>query len=121
MNEKAICSVESLKKAIDEDPRVLLLNELDQKISKNEEVKKLSTSLKEKEKEYSFFLTHYGAKNTKTIAMQHSLYEAKLVLDSHPLVKEYSSAYIAVRDLYMLIDDILFSPYRKKVLHIDSL
>ncbi len=121
MNEKTICSIESLKKAIDEDPRILLLNELERKVSENEEVKKLSDSLKEKEKGYSFLLAHYGEKNEKTIAMQRSLYEAKLALDSYPLVKEYSTAYIAVRDLYMLIDDILFSPYRKKVIHVASL
>jgi len=121
MNARIISSIESLKKAIDVDPRILHLNEVEKQVSNNEEVKKLSASLKKIEEEYSFLLMHYGDKNEKTIAAHHSLYEAKLALDSHPLVKEYSSAYIAVRDLYMLIDDILFSPYRRKILHIDSL
>ena len=41
-------------------------------------------------------------------------------LDSYPLAKEYGEAYIAVRDLYMQIDDILFGPYRKKTLSCNS-
>lgn len=121
MNSSVIRSVESLKKAIDEDPRVLKLNELDKKISLNEEVKRFSMMVKNKEEEYSSLLSQFGEKNESVIAKRRELYEAKLALDSLPLTKEYFAAFVEVRDLYLLIDDILFSPFRKKVPHVEQL
>lgn len=120
MNESILREVKLLKTAIDTDPRIKKLNELEAKMSKDESVIKLSKQLKEKEEIYNSNLQKYGNKNPLTTASWHELYLSKKDLDSLPIVQEYNLKFIEVRDLYMQIDDILFAPYRKKILHINS-
>ena len=43
-----------------------------------------------------------------------NLKEAKENLANHPLVKSYLSIYNEVRDLYMEVDDILFSSFKRR-------
>lgn len=112
MNEKIFKQVRELKEAMDSDPRVVRLNELDKKVNEDAEVKRLFAVLKEKEDAFVHCI------NEKKAETNHELHEAKLALDSLPLAKEYNVSYIEVRDLYMMIDDILFGPYRKKTPHI---
>ncbi len=119
MNDKAIRELETLKKAMDNDPRIVRLNELESVLSGDKEVQSFSLILKEKEENYSSLLSLYGEKDQKTIEARRSLYEAKKALDSLPSVMNYNEAFIAVRDLYMQIDDIVFSSYRRKTLRID--
>ena len=102
-----------------EDERLLRLSELETLLEKDEEAIKLSGILKSKEEAYSFSLSSFGEGSEEARKAQKELYEAKKELDSLPLVKEYNEAYTKVRDLYMLIDDILFSPFRHKILKID--
>ena len=45
------------------------------------------------------------------------LYEAKLNLDNHPLVKEYNEAYKEVRLLYEIINKELFNDFNLKGKH----
>ncbi len=119
MEEKIIKELQTLKASIDNDERLLRLSELEAKLAEDEEVKRLSKRLKKEEEAYSFALSTYGKNSEETKKAQLALFEAKKELDSLPLVKEYNEAYIAVRDLYMQIDDIIFSPFRRRVLKID--
>lgn len=119
MEEKIIKELQTLKASIDNDERLLRLSELEKKLAENEEVKVLSKRLKEEEEAYSFALSSYGKSSDEAKKAQVALFNAKKELDSLPLVKEYNDAYIAVRDLYMQIDDIIFSPFRRRVLKID--
>lgn len=99
---------------LENDPRIKKLEEIEASLSKDEEVKALSFALKQKEGEFEDARSHYGEKSELTKAAQKKLYEAKLALDEHPLVATYNQAYIAVKDLYLYIDDILFSDFRAK-------
>ena len=109
MNEEIIKSVESLAKALKEDPRILRLNQLEEELSSNPEVIELS-------QKKETVLSYAKEDSLETKAYEKALYEAKLALDSHPLVQEYNSLYVPIRDLYMQMDDILFCPFRSKTL-----
>ena len=96
---------------LENDPRIKKLEEIESSLSKDEEVKALSFALKQKEEEFEEARSHYGEKSPLSKAAQKKLYEAKLALDQHP---SYNKAYIAVKDLFLYIDDILFSDFRAK-------
>ena len=51
----------------------------------------------------------YPDSHIEVINALKNLKEAKENLANHPLVKSYLSIYNEVRDLYMEVDDILFS------------
>ena len=116
MNEEIIKSVESLAKALKEDPRILRLNQLEEELSSNPEVIELSQKKDRLEREYETVLSYAKEDSLEAKAYEKALYEAKLALDSHPLVQEYNSLYVPIRDLYIQMDDILFGPFRSKTL-----
>lgn len=101
-----------LKEAIAADPRVKALEELEKKLSQDEEVLSLSKAKDEAERECNEVLRVFAAESVKAKEAQKSLFAAKLALDEHPLVKRYNAAFVAVKDLYLLMDDILFSSFR---------
>ncbi len=120
MDERIYKELDKLKTAMKEDERFLRLSMLETRLEEDEEVIELSAKLKSKEEAYSFSLSVFDKGSEEARKAQKELYEAKKELDSLPLVKEYNKAYTEVRDLYMRIDDILFSPFRHKILKIGS-
>ena len=114
MKESIELALASLSNALKEDTRVQEMKEKENRMMESEEVIHLSHRLEEAERTYGLAVSSTDKsmiEKTKIV-----LHEAKLALDSHPLVKDYTEAFIIVRDLYMQIDDIIFSPYRKKVI-----
>lgn len=115
MNDNVWKQVQELRDGLKSDPRILRLDELEKKVNDNQEIKRLFSTLKEKEDAF----VHANHANKEEMAKANrELHEAKLALDSLPLAKEYNVAYVEVRDLYMAIDDILFGDYRRKLPHI---
>lgn len=112
MEEKTLKALDELKQAMAMDERFINLKIAEERMINDEEVKTLSKNKELKEEEYETSLSRFGNKSELTLASQKKLYEAKLALDSHPLVKEYTAAYIKVRDIVNLIDDLLFFEYR---------
>lgn len=80
----------------------------------SEEVLHLSKRLELASEEYSNAVSMNDVKLIEKT--KKALHEAKTNIDNHPLVKDYTEAYIKVRDLYMIVDDIIFGPYRKKTI-----
>ena len=109
MNISLSKSLEGLKSALESDERIIRLNELEKKLYDDD-----------LEREYNSRLSYKDRGSEEVARAGKALHEAKAELDSYPLAKEYGEAYIAVRDLYMQIDDILFGPYRKKTLSCNS-
>ncbi len=107
-------AIRSLGAALKEDPRVLDMKEKENKMMESEEVLHLSKRLELASEEYSRAISL----NDKELIekTRKALHEAKLNIDLHPLVKDYNEAYIKVRDLYMNVDDIIFGPYRSKII-----
>lgn len=99
----------ALKDLLDQDERVLALNDLEKKLENSEEVMVLSQQKDVAISAYSDALNYY-AKDSKVIKkFQREMHLKKEALDNHPLVREYLLAYSKVRDLYMEINKILFS------------
>lgn len=109
--EKAISEFASLLK---EDARVKALKEKEALMMEDEEAIHLANRLHEAEETYSFVVSTNDKKEIDRA--KKNLHQAKLALDMHPSVKAYNEAFVAVRDLYMQIDDLFFGPYRKKVI-----
>ena len=104
-------SLAKLKEAIENDPRVLRLEEIDKKINENEEIMKLAYKKDMALLAYEDNLKHFKEDSKEVKDAQKSLYEAKLSLDNHPLVKEYNKAYKEVRELYNKINEVLFKKF----------
>lgn len=120
MNISLSKSLESLKAAIESDPRVIRLNELEKKLYEDPSLMELVKKKDDLEREYSEILSYKDKNSEEAMKVGKALHEAKAELDSYPLAKEYSEAFIEARDIYMQIDDIIFGPYRKKTLSSDA-
>ncbi|MCR4562721.1 MAG: hypothetical protein K5694_05940 [Bacilli bacterium] len=107
-------AIEELRLALENDSRVILLKELEEKLYSIPEVIDLYKRKDEAENHYSDLLKIKDENDPEVLEARKALYEAKKNLDLQPDVMKYSEAFIVVRDLYMIIDDILFSPFRKK-------
>lgn len=111
MDAALLESLENLKEAIDNDPRVLKINELDKKLNEDEEVMKLAYQKDMALLAYEDALKHFKDGSKEVSEAQKRLHEAKLSLDSHPLVKQYNEAYKEVRKLYEKINEVLFKRF----------
>lgn len=116
MDLKLQKSLEELKKVLDNDPRIIRLNELEKKLYDDSHLLELVKKKDDLEREYNSLLSYKEKDSPEAKAVETALYEAKLEMDSYPLAKEYSEAFIEIRDIYMQIDDILFGQYRVKTL-----
>ena len=114
MNDALINSLNELKIAIEKDPRVLKLNELDAMLNKDEEVMRLAYQKDAAVTEYEDALKHFKEDSIEVRTAQKKLYEAKLKLDLHPLVKQYNEAYKEVRKIYDEINEKIFKKFYNK-------
>ncbi len=116
MEATLLNALDSLKAALDQDPRVRALAESEDQMSRSPEVRRLAERKDAAQTAYEDVVARFGVRAAATLAAQKALYEAKKALDEEPLVQRYNAAYSEVRDLYMAIDDTLFGPYRRKQL-----
>lgn len=111
--EKALTE---LKDAISKDNRQIKLVEIEKKLYEDPALLELVKKKDDLENEYNQILSYEDKNSDAAKNVEKALYEAKLALDTYPLAKEYSDAFVAMRDIYMQIDDIIFGPFRKKTL-----
>ena len=114
MNERIFDLSNRLNESIKNDPRVKRLNKLEEELNNSYEVFSLSQKKDECLELYTKLKDVYKSDNIEVVNARIKLKEAKENLNSHPLVKEYLSIYNEVRDLYMNIDSILFSDFKRK-------
>ena len=112
MDETLASSLSNLKEAIEKDPCVLRLNELDKKLNENEEVMKLAYKKDMALLRYEDMVKNFGENSKEANEAQKTLHEAKYNLDIHPLVKEYNQAYKEVRHIYDMINEELFNKFK---------
>lgn len=113
MDEKIYNLASQLNDELNNDPRVIKLNELEKKLNDSFEVYTLSNKKDEALEEYNRLKEIYSDDNELTKKALLNAKEAKEKLNNFPLVKEYLAQYAIVRDLYLEIDNILFSDFRK--------
>ena len=111
MSNDVFIKASELKEKLNNDPRVVLLNQLEQEMNDSEEVMALAYQKDMASVAYSDILNHYSEDSEEAKSALKKLHEAKLKLDSHPLVKQYLKAYSDVRDLYNEINMVIFSDF----------
>ena len=97
-----------LRDLLENDERIKRLNELETKMNNDQEVITLAYQKDVAASNYSNTLNHYAEDSTEVKNAQKELYNKKLALDTHPLVREYLDAYKEVRDLYIEMNALLF-------------
>ena len=108
MNEQILNKCQLLKEAIEKDPRILLLNQLEKEIENNEEVMVLSYKKDVALANYEDTIKYFKDDQDKIQKAQKLLAESKYNLDIHPLVKQYNKAYLEVKLMYEEINSQLF-------------
>ena len=104
-----------LKDLLSSDERIKRLNELETKMNNDNEVIALAYQKDVAVYNYSDALNHFGENSPEVKNAQKELYEKKLALDTHPLVREYLDAYKEVRDLYIQMNGLLFDGLNLKL------
>ena len=104
--------IEELKALLKNDERIIRLNKAEKEMEASEEVMALTYRKDVAATNYSDNLKSFGENNEITIKSLKELHKAKIELDSHPLVKEYLSAYKDVILLYKEVNDILFKDFK---------
>lgn len=114
MNSKIFDLANNLNYALNNDERVKRLNALEEELNNSYEVYLLSQKKDECLESYTKIKDAYPSNHIEVRNALLKLKEAKENLSNHPLVKSYLSIYNEVRDLYMEIDDILFSNFKRR-------
>ena len=114
MNERIFDLASRLNKSLLDNPKVIELNKLEEELNNSYEVYLLSQKKDECLQIYTQMKDIYPDGHIEVINALKNLKEAKENLSNHPLVKSYLSIYNEVRDLYMEVDDILFSSFKRR-------
>ena len=113
MDEKIYLLANSLNEELNKDPRVIRLNELEKELNDSYDVYLLSNKKDEALDNYERLKESCSKDHELVKEALLKLKDAKEKLNNFPLVKEYLAQYSLVRDLYLEIDDILFSDFKK--------
>lgn len=112
MDDKIYFLTKELKNALDNDERIVRLNELEKVMNDNEEVMALSYRKDVANDRYNDLLKIYKEDDEVVIKARQELIKKKEELESHPAVKEYLKAYSEVRMLLFELNNILFKDFK---------
>lgn len=98
MKEPIYQEIEQIAKLLLDREEVKLLKEVEKKMENDEEVIRLSMIKSTYESEYSSILNYSSPSSSEAKAALKKLYEAKLNLDNHPLVKQYYDLFRKVNE-----------------------
>ena len=115
MEKDLYLQAEQLKESLQNDPRVILLNDLEKQMDESEQVMALAYKKDMAAVNYSDVLNHFSEDSEEAQKALKELHEVKLNLDNHPLVKEYLKAYKSVRELYEQVNEILFANFNSNL------
>lgn len=108
MNQELYDKVVALKEGIENSPEVQELNRLNALLEKDEEVMKLCYKKDMAVLGYEDALKHFGENSIELQKAQKILAQAKLDLDTNPLVKQYNEQYKIVKKMYDKINEEIF-------------
>ena len=113
MEDKIFNLASRLNEELRNDPRVIKLNELENKLNDSYEVYLLSREKDDALENYTRLKEICSEDSEEVVKALKVAKAAKEKLGNFPLVKEYLAQYALVRDLYLEIDNILFSDLKK--------
>lgn len=99
-----------LKDRLESDSRVLALTAAERTMNESAEVKELTRQYQMQQENYNYFWT-INPDSKDTVDAQKALFESKMKLDNHLLVKTYQREFSKVRAMYDLINRELFHPF----------
>ena len=111
MSNDVYLKATELKQLLENDERIISLNESEKRMNEDEEVMVLAYKKDMAAVKYSDALNHYSENSEEAKKALSELHMAKYNLDNHPLVREYLNKYKEVRELYNQINQILFSEF----------
>ena len=97
-----------LRSALASDPRFQKLQQMDEILEKEAGIAEISKKMKAAADAYGEARNHYGVDSAEAKEKGKELAELKALLDSQPLVEEYSEAYREVSGICLHLNDILF-------------
>ena len=113
MNPKTIDKAYELKESLQNDPRILLLNEKEDAMSNDEEAMKLCYKKDIANDEYVEMLRLFPEDSQEVKKAREKFYFTKKEFESLQVVKDYLKAYQDIRLLYEEINEILFKDFNK--------
>lgn len=109
---EVITLAQKLKATIESDSRVELLNHYDEQLNRNQTLLSLVESYQFAQKNYQSMWESFGDDSPHLLRARAELHQVKTQVDSHPLVRDYLKAYGQVRELYQIIQQKVFSPFK---------
>lgn len=113
MNEKTFEAIYDLKSVLAKDKRVLELNETEKSLLKDNQVASVRLELDNLINEFEDISDVLGEDSNEAKAILKRIHEKKYELDVLHSSKEYTDKFIKVRDLYLQINQIIFSPFKE--------
>jgi hypothetical protein len=101
-----------LKETLEQDQRVVLLNQLDHLLNQNQTLLALSETYQRAQANYQSMWESYGDESPHLLRARAELHQVKVQVDSHPLVRDYLKAYGQVREIYQTIQQKIFTPFK---------
>jgi len=114
MEEKLIKQIYELKSLLSKDNRIISLNKAENLMNENEEVMKLAYAKDMAIDELNSIPESLKDSEVYNKAMEKVSF-AKTNLQNHPLVADYLTKYAVVRDLFLEVNEILFSGFQEKL------
>jgi cell fate (sporulation/competence/biofilm development) regulator YmcA (YheA/YmcA/DUF963 family) len=99
----------ALKDALKKDSRMVRVTQCEEKMNDSVEVMALAYQKDLAASRYAELLNIYPEDSEEIRNARLALQKTKIALESHPLVRDYITAYAEVRDLYFMMNDKLFS------------
>lgn len=115
MNQSLLEKTDILKTAVNNDPRLKALIDIERRMEEDADVMRLAYQKDQAETFYNDALRHFSNDSNEVKKAQNALFVAKSQLDKHPLIREYLLAYREVRLLYEQINQTLFSLFKEHV------
>ena len=101
-----------LKETLEQDQRVVLLNQLDQLLNQNQTLLTLSETYQRAQANYQSMWESFGDESSHLLRARAELHQVKIQVDSHPLVRDYLKSYGQVREIYQMIQQKIFTPFK---------
>lgn len=98
-------------------PERQLIKEIEDKIFSNEECLNLISAFQKAQDDYNFTLKLFKEEHEETKQKQKILYQKKLAMDEHPLIKEYNNLLITINEPLRYLEYNLFSLFSRRGNH----
>lgn len=106
--------IRRLREVLINRKEVIRWNQIEKEMEEDETILKLANEFAVAQSEYNACLNHFDVDDEESRAYSKKLYEAKLRLDNHPLIKEYYECFHEVNEPLRYLEYHLLKPLKIK-------